>query len=70
MTAMGATTEAKICALCHKPNVTQESYCFGCGELICDECDRSPPLGRHAKEAHIYDEESFDRMGHMKRWPR
>jgi hypothetical protein len=59
-----------VCALCHKPNVTEDSRCFGCGELICDACDRSPPMGSHSKEDHLYDMESFDRAGNVKRWAR
>lgn len=59
-----------VCALCHKPNVTEESHCYGCGELICDNCDRSPPMGKHSKEDHLYDFETPERAGGFKRWPR
>lgn len=57
-----------VCALCHKPNVTEESRCFGCGELICDKCDQSPPMGSHAREDHLFDMKSFDSSGNAKRW--
>lgn len=64
-------TPGPVCALCHKPNVTADwSLCYGCGELICDDCDRSPPMGKHGKEDHLYDFSSYDRSGRPKMWQR
>jgi hypothetical protein len=35
------------CALCEKPGLGEEQRCFGCGYLICEDCDVYGPMGKH-----------------------
>ena len=41
------------CYLCGK-QVSEEMYCFGCQEYICDECDVGHCIGfNHKPEDHL-----------------
>lgn len=43
------------CFNCGKP-LTQDDYCFGCKEYICDKCDANGvtmPPGRHEPTDHL-----------------
>jgi len=43
------------CYLCGKiltEEVCDDSYCCGCGEYICDDCDETEPMGNHSPEDH------------------
>ncbi len=35
------------CALCEKSGMTEDHRCFGCGYLICEDCDAESPTGQH-----------------------
>jgi len=42
------------CYFC-KQEVTQDFYCYGCGEFICEECEIAPfnpPCGEHSVKDH------------------
>lgn len=39
------------CYFCHK-EVSDDNYCYGCGEYICDSCDNDIQVGDHEVEDH------------------
>lgn len=39
------------CYFCNR-EVSEEDYCYGCREYICDDCDEMIPVGRHKVEDH------------------
>jgi hypothetical protein len=39
------------CYFCHR-EVSEENYCHGCDEYICDNCDEEPQVGDHEVEDH------------------
>ena len=44
----------RACFVCEKA-VTDDDFCFGCREAICEACDRNGktmPFGPHLREAH------------------
>ena len=46
-------TNSPTCYFCSRP-VTDEAYCFGCAEYICDDCDTAPELcGDHSPDDHM-----------------
>jgi hypothetical protein len=53
----GQETDIPKCYFCKTP-VTEDEYCYGCGEYVCDDCGLSmnPPFGKHPVEAHQEDE--------------
>lgn len=42
----------KVCIFCGK-DVTDDEYCYGCKEYVCEDCDnRSVPFGEHSVRDH------------------
>lgn len=43
-----------VCYFCHKEQEDDDALCFGCGEIVCENCDRpGGVMGRgHHPEAH------------------
>ena len=39
------------CYFCGQ-QLTEISFCHGCGEWVCDDCDLDSPTGRHDVEEH------------------
>jgi len=40
------------CYFCKK-EVSDDYYCYGCDEYVCDDCDKEPELGEdHEVEDH------------------
>lgn len=44
------------CALCETPGLDEDHRCYGCGYLVCGDCDKAEPEGQHLVVDH--DEES------------
>lgn len=40
------------CALCTRPGLDEEQRCFGCGYLVCEDCDITQPEGLHFVVEH------------------
>lgn len=50
---MTETTKKQArCYLCKKRVDDEDSYCYGCDQHICDECDLSSPMGVHEPRDH------------------
>ncbi len=45
------------CYFCNKPT-TQEDFCYGCQQYICEECNTNAdlPFGKHKVEDHQEEE--------------
>ena len=39
------------CYFCGK-EVTEDDYCYGCKEYVCEECNETDPWGSHDVEDH------------------
>jgi len=48
---MGKLNTTKVCHFCGK-KVTEDEYCFGCGNYVCSCCDKNEPFGDHKVEEH------------------
>lgn len=58
---MTGKCENPTCYFCHSSVVTDEHYCPGCGQYICEDCDNETedPLNKHEPETHL-DLEEYD----------
>jgi len=39
------------CYFCRR-EVSEDNYCFGCDEYVCDECDQNEVIADHLVEDH------------------
>ncbi len=48
------TTETAACYFCHRQFAVSEFFCYGCKEIICDECPdpECDPWSEHHPEDH------------------
>jgi hypothetical protein len=51
--------EKKPCFNCKAPCDVEDSYCYGCTEVVCEDCsvNFNMPIGPHDSADHL--EESF-----------
>ena len=54
---MMAKKKTEPCRFCGKPTDAQANHCYGCGAIICDQCDKGNPClpCRHTPEDHLRD---------------
>lgn len=43
------------CALCSKLVEKADAFCSGCNHAVCEGCDRTQPMGKHALIDHQLD---------------
>jgi len=41
------------CVFCGAAISVLEHTCYGCDKIVCDECDKTQPTGRHDVLAHV-----------------
>lgn len=56
---MDDSCDKKTCALCGRPVCTEDDYCHGCRNYVCQDCCTSSPWGTHHVTKHL-DQEDDD----------